>query len=222
MLIRPIIAAAVILVVGGCASTSHTPAIGAQSAQASQPGDEPPVVNGFWEERISIACPGAHCYDPLVAAASDLRARPNIGAPIIGQLVAGELVQGVEWIYRMRPIRGEVLASFDAYYDGQMRTIQAGAIVYIVDARQDAFGPDYQVWFQGFTFTLAADDERIAWELPSAAQRTADEAAGVGEWVWVRRGSGQEGFVGRWDVECLAEATEYCENARPSSSVPRQ
>jgi hypothetical protein len=220
MLVRSLTTAVMILVMCACASTSDTPAVVGQSAQESQPGDGPPVVNGLWEERISIACPGTHCYGPLAAAAADLRAQPNAGAPIVGRLVAGEWVQGVEWIYRMRPIRGEVRAAFDAYYDGRMRTIQPGAIIYIVDARQDD-GSDYQVWFQGFTFTLAADDERIEWALPSAAQRAADEAVGAGEWVRVRRDSGQEGFVNRWAVECLAEWTEYCEHARPASPTPQ-
>lgn len=221
MLIRSTIAVTMILMMCACASTSDTPAANAQSVQASESGDGPPVVNGLWEERISIACPGTHCYDPLVAAAADLRAQPNAGAPAIGQLVAGELVQGLEWIYRMRPIRGEVQAALEAYYDGRMRTIQPGAIIYIIDARQDAFGPDYQVWFEGFTFTLAAGDERIEWTLPSAEQRAIDEAAGVGEWVRVRRHNGEEGFVSRWYVECLAETTEYCEQARPASPTPQ-
>jgi hypothetical protein len=214
---RSILAAALIFLLGACATTNDAGIDRARSAPNFLPDGGPPVVNGLREERIAIVCPGKHCYDPLIASGGELYAQPKAGAPIVGRLVPGEFVSGVEWIYRMRPIRGVVKQAFEAHLDGQLRTIQPGAVVYIVDARQDVFGPDHQVWFQGFTFTHAVDDGSIEWAFPSVDRKKADEAAGAGEWVKVRRENGQVGFVGRWEVECLAELTEVCAHARPTS-----
>lgn len=202
MQIRSVVTAALLFLVSACAQTG-----GARQAQEFLPDGGPPVVNGFYEERLTWTCPGEGCADMAARALVDLRGGPGPDAAVVAKLVTHEWVSRVGALYRMRPIRGVVRQASERYAeggDGRVLRLEPGDVVYMIDTRLEIEDDNPTVWFRGERFVHyleEGDVDPISWDFPSQAQSDADEAAGTGEWIEVRRDNSQIGFVARWDLE---------------------
>jgi hypothetical protein len=205
-----VLAAALLFLVSACAQMGA----GAQHSQEFLPGGGPPVVNGFYEP-VDNTCSGGGCPDVRADSAIELRDRPHPDAAVIGSTTAGEWVSWVGNYYRMRPIRGGVLRARET---GEVR-LTVGDVVYIVDTRSEYYDEETYpvIWFRGETFTYELDEDEapfIQWDLPSEAQRAADEAAGVGEWFEVRRANGERGFAPKDKFSCWWGRDDLCDPNR--------
>jgi Sulfatase-modifying factor enzyme 1 len=214
---RSVAAAALVFLVSACAQISG--ALGGGSAQQAQeflPDGGPPIVSGFYEVGNAV-CADGHCPDVRTDAPADLRHRPHLDAAIVASTTRGEWVNWIGGYYRMRPVRGVVRQASD---QGGVR-LQAGDVVYMIDTRTDYDDPVPTIWFRGATFSYDLEEgeaDFISWDLPSAEQRAADEAAGAGEWFEVRRANGERGFARKDSLSCWWGRDDLCDPSRVISS----
>ena len=204
MRLRLGVVTALLFLAGACAQLSD-----AQPARTFLPDGGPPVVNGFYEEKLDM-CPADPCIELLAARPIALRDRPHPDAVVVATATPGEWVDWIGEVYRMRPVRGVVSEAMDVKVsDEKVIRFQPGDVVYVIDEREDGSdAPEIAIWFRGETvyqFVFAYDDVDqlvVDWDRPSEEQRAADAAAGAGWWAEVRRKNGERGFALRYNLDC--------------------
>jgi hypothetical protein len=220
----PVLAAALLFLVGACAQRHASYGANAQAPQEVLPDGGPPVINGL-HDTWSPAC-SKECPDGLAPRPMALRARPDPSAPVVATTHAGEWLSMVGGVYRMRPVRGVLPQSMKLqFFDGRSIEFKAGDIVYLIDDRVFDDVPEQGLWFRGRRIDqrvpgFEQGDEIsliVDWQVPSDKQKTAAEAAGAGWWAYVRRDNGQRGYVLQTDLECWGISQDpppYCEGGR--------
>lgn len=221
MTIRMAIASVFIFFVSACVggAIDQNESSATQQAQEFLPDGGPPVVNGLYEAQG--ACPFEGCSPGELRARGpvELQARPEPSAPVVATVPPGEWVNTVASINRTRPTRGVVAEAIEIYVsETENKRLEAGEVVYMTDYYGEG---EVELWRRGERLSYMG--ESIRWEFSSDAQRAADDAAGAGWWIEVRRDNGQTGWVlGGGDFDCLGaiDAARACQWGRAGPPTP--
>jgi hypothetical protein len=205
--------------VGACAQLPGAGGAAAPSAQPDLhehtflPDGGPPVVNGLFD--VQDACPFEGCSTGNLLATDriELFDRPSPDARVVAIVAAGEWVETLHSIDRIRPTRGVVIGEVRyAYPEG---VLQVGDVVYAVGYWGEG---ETTLWRRGETMTWTDQgtvdgvSDGIRWSLHDDQQRAADAAAGAGWWLEVKRENGQSGWTRELAFDCLGviDAPDHC------------
>lgn len=209
MRIRGIVAALMASLVVAC---SHSITAPSQPDRAQVAADEPFVD-------AVAACPGEAC-DVLrwqrAREQTPLRAEPVLNARTVATLTAGEWVEALSFSDTRREQRGVVVGEVQNVIS-EGAHLNVGDVVTVVADEGEGYitlsrGDDLIGYMASGSTQGPEVVDGIRWETPSAAEQAADEAAGVGFWLEVRRSNGRVGWAPANLFNCysLRDPTEEC------------
>lgn len=179
----------------------------------AQAGADEPFVDAV------AACPGEAC-DVLrwqrAAQQAPLRAEPSLNARTIATLAAGEWVEALSFSDTLREQRGVVVGEVQNVMSEGVH-LNVGDVVTVVGDEGEGYltlarGDDLIGYMAPGSTRGPEVVDGIRWEAPSAAEQAADEAAGAGFWLEVRRSDGRVGWAPADLFNCysLRDPTEEC------------
>lgn len=206
MRIRGIVAALMAPLVVACSYSVRAPSL-SDSAQADAFVD------------VVAACPGEACHVlrwQQAAAQASLRAEPTLDARTTATLAAGEWVEALSFSDTRREQRGVVVGEVQNVMS-EGAHLNVGDVVTVVGDEGEGYltlsrGDDL-IAYMATGSTLGPEVvDGIRWEAPSAAEQTADDAAGAGFWLEVRRSNGRVGWAPADVFNCysLRDPTDEC------------
>lgn len=179
--VRLTLAAALSLLVAGCAQTSN---------------EAPPLVDGVYVAR-GICFGESDCYrywrayEPV-----EVRERADPASPVIATVAPDEWVEAIDGQLRFVPLRGVVHTATET------PPLAVGDVVYMLEPLGEGF---YVLWHRGQTpeHDWASGDpgEPIAWD----AEAPSPEGVVLGWWVQLKLENGQTGWVNDPSFECMGQ-----------------